>query len=112
MAREVVPSAARTTSGNSGAIELAYSGQSDIVSLLLSVTAFSGTPSMTQAIEWSHDGTIFAPADAADTMGAAIAGVAARVKVFTVKGPFYRIVWTITGGTPSLTFSMSEHAVT
>jgi hypothetical protein len=105
-ATEVVASAARTTTGNSSALEL---GGGDFLNLLVSVTAVAGTPSMTLSVEWSHDGgTTFAAGDPADAF-TAITTAVARAKQFTVKGPHYRLVWTITGGTPSLTFSVREY---
>ena len=98
-----VPSAARTTTGNSGALRLDPSA--DSVNVAVFVTAVSGTPNLVLSVEWSNDGTNFAIADTADAM-TAITTAVARVKSFPVKGLFMRLVWTITGGTPSLTFSV------
>lgn len=104
-----VASAARTTSGNSGPLIIVDKGSQ--VSLLADVTAVSGTtPSMTLSVEWSHDGTTFAAADPVDTHGAAITATAQRAKVYTVKGPYYRVVWAITGTTPSFTFSVRAYS--
>jgi hypothetical protein len=98
-----VPSAARTTSGNSGAL---YAGpNANQVDILLLVTAASGTtPSMTVSVEWSVNGTTFAPAETPDAFTAVTTAIS-KAKQFAVKAPYFRIVWTITGTTPSFTFS-------
>lgn len=104
----VVASAARTTTGQSSAIGPVNPGN---IALLVNVTAVSGTPSMVLSVEWSNDGsTGWAPGDTADAF-AAITTAVARVKTFVVKAPYYRCVWTISGGTPSLTFSVTERPV-
>lgn len=113
---ERVASAARTTTGNSAAIMLGSAPDRNVdtegeqfLNLLCSVTAVGGTPSMTLTVEWSHDGgAVFATADPVDTF-TAITTAVAKVKGFTIKAPHYRIVWTISGGTPSLTFSIREY---
>ena len=105
----VVPSAARTTTGNSGALDLAAQGAQSSFALLSNVTAIGGTPNMVLTVEWSHDGTNFAVAEPADSHGAAITATGLRVKKYDVKGTHYRIVWTITGGTPSLTFTVTQY---
>lgn len=102
-----VTSAARTATGNSAAIASGDTGA--FLNLLADVTAVSGTsPSMTLTVEWSHDGTAFAQGDTADTF-TAITAAAKKVKQFAVKAPYYRVVWTITGTTPSFTFSVSQY---
>lgn len=117
-ARTVVPSAARTTSGDSGSISLfeslrVSSEEQDVdrVNLLVHVTAVGGVgPSMALAVQWSHDGTNFVASDPADSF-TAITTSGGVVKSFTVKAPSYRIVWTVTGTTPSFTFSVSEQVM-
>lgn len=110
--RVVVVSGARTVSGNSGPINLATSA-GETLALLSDVTAASGTtPSLTFSVEWSHDYTVFAPADPVDTHGAAITAADKRVKVYAVKGSSYRVVWAISGTTPSFTFAVSEFTTT
>jgi len=104
-----VASGARTASGASAA--RAVSGLSTVgqIGLAVNVTAVSGTtPSMSLAVEWSSDGTTFGPADVADTFAAAFTAASLRAKAFTAKAPFYRLVWTITGTTPSFTFDVTE----
>lgn len=102
-----VPSAARTTSGNSTAYTVPVAA--DNLNVLVFVTAISGTPSMVLSVEWSTDGTNFAAGDTADAF-TAITTAVNRCKAFPVKGPFARLVWVITGGTPSLTFSIDVGA--
>lgn len=56
-------------------------------------------------LEWSSDGgTTWAQADPADSM-TALTSTGAKVKSFTQKAAMYRLSWTITGTTPSVTFS-------
>lgn len=117
MAR-VVASAARTTTGNSGSVDtprVLSQGQltpADALVLQVDVTAASGTsPTMDLTVEWSFDGTTFAKGDPADSM-TQVTGVAngKLAKSFTVKGLYYRIVWTIAGTSPSFTFSVDDLA--
>ncbi len=110
--REVVASAARTASGNSGLI--APGGGSlalgvDRVSLLLNVTAASGTsPTLNVSIEWSMDGGgTYAASEPVDSFGQ-ITAAEAVVKKFDAKSGHYRIVWAIAGTAPSFTFSIRE----
>lgn len=104
----VVVSGARTATGNSGAIPLHDKGS--FLNLLLDITAVSGTtPSMTPSIEWSQDGgTTFGPAETADAF-TAVTAAGTKAKQFAVKGTHYRIVWTISGTTPSFTFSVRAY---
>jgi hypothetical protein len=84
----------------------------DVLSLLLDVTAASGTtPSMTVNVEWSMDGIAFAPAETADTF-TAVTATGRKVKTFSVKAPSFRVVWTISGTTPSFTFSVTAYTTT
>jgi hypothetical protein len=115
---QVVTSAARTTTGNSGALSLpAYqpgwpSSVGEDLAVLIDVTAVSGTPNLVLSVEWSLDaGVTFAQSDPADQM-TAITTASTKVKTFQIKAPVYRLVWTITGGTPSLTFSIATYATT
>jgi hypothetical protein len=104
----IVPSAARTTSGNSGPVAR-FDG--DRVTVGLHVTAVSGTgPSMTVTVRWSHDGTVFGDADGApQTFAAITAAKDAHLRV-NVLGPFMRVDWAITGSSPSFTFSVTTFA--
>lgn len=96
-------SSARTATGQGTGILLDGTAESLAVSVL--VTAVSGTtPSCTFTVEWSNDGTNWAQGDAADTF-TAITATGNKVKSFTVKGLMARLVWTISGTTPSFTFS-------
>jgi hypothetical protein len=106
----VVASAARTTTGNSGAI----SAGSRQIALGLSVTAQSGTtPTLDVSIEWSQDGgtTWFVAQPTADAFTQVTTTLINAVRVFVVKAPVYRIVWTIAGTTPSYTFSVREYGI-
>jgi hypothetical protein len=104
----VVASAARTATGNSGDLTLGDKGAG--LALVVDVTAVSGTsPSMTLSVEWSQDGgTTFGQADPVDVF-TAITAAATKTKSFTVKGDHYRLVWTISGTTPSFTFSIRRY---
>lgn len=96
-------SAARTTTGTGGTITIdAMAGR---VTVLVNVTASSGTtPNMVVGLDWSLDGTTWFPADPTDVMTAITANGTAA-KTFQVKGKFARTKWTITGTTPSFTFT-------
>ncbi len=106
--REVVASAARTTTGTSSAITL--DGLGEDVSLAVDVTAASGTtPTLDMTIEWSHDGgTTWMTADPPDAF-TQITAAAKKTKVFAAKAPTYRVRWTIAGTTPSFTFQVRDY---
>lgn len=106
----VVTSAARTATGNSGSLDAPIES---ILVLAVAVSAASGTtPSMTLSVEWSMDGgTTFHAVDTAADAFAAITTTTNVVKSFTTKGSNYRIVWTISGTTPSFTFTVREMGV-
>lgn len=109
-ARTVVSSAARTATGNSGAVGLLHASASRL-NLLVDVTAVTGTsPTMDLTIKWSHDGSTFGGADGTADTFAQITATGAVSKQFTVKAPHYRVEWTLGGTTPSFTFSVSEQA--
>lgn len=103
----VIASAARTTSGQSASLQC---GQVPVISLLVNVTAASGTtPTLDITVQWSPDGgATWASADPVDsfTQITAAGNVAKR---FAVKANVYRIVYTIGGTTPSFTFSVREY---
>lgn len=99
-------SSAATASGQSAAVRCANVEQ---VSLLVDVTAVTGTsPSMTLSVEWSDDGTTWFAPDVADAF-TAITTAVKRAREFDVKAPFMRVVWTITGTTPSFTFAVDAY---
>lgn len=101
-----VPSAARTTTGNSAAIPV----HAGTLGIGLHVTAVTGTsPSMTVTVEWSYDGTNFGVGETTDSFAAITANKVTN-KAVTVRAPYYRLVWTITGTTPSFTFSATTYA--
>jgi hypothetical protein len=103
----VVASAARTSTGNSGALACEKGLN---LNLLVEVTASSGTtPTLDLTIEWSMDGTNFAVAQAADSFTQITAATVRAVKQFPVKAPFFRLVWTVAGTTPSFTFQASRY---
>jgi hypothetical protein len=79
------------------------------VGVLLNVSAASGTtPSLVLSVEWSFDGATFVAADPADAL-AALAAAGGAVKLVKVKAPQMRVRWTITGTTPSFTFSVDTY---
>lgn len=107
-AAEIVASAARTASGNSGMLNPGEDGET--LCLLANVTASSGTsPSLTLSVEWSADGVTWVVPETADAFAAITTAPLGRVKTFERKAPFYRVVWTITGTAPSFTFTVSEY---
>ena len=96
-------SGALTTTTNGAAFP---TGTDDTLDVFIDVTAVGGTPSMTVSVEWSNDNSTWYVADTPDTF-TAITAVKKVVKEFAVKGQYARLVYTITGGSPSLTFSAS-----
>lgn len=103
----VLASAARTVTGQSGAFAV---GDGETVSVLVDVTAVSGTsPSLTVNVEWSNDGANWFVADPADAF-TAVTAADKKAKSFSVKGLMARLNYTISGTTPSFTFA--AHAVT
>lgn len=100
----VLASAARTATGQSTAFPC---GTGDDVAIFVDITAVSGTsPSMTVNVEWSNDNSTWFVADPADAFTAQTA-VGKKVKSFTVKGQYARLNFTISGTSPSFTFSAS-----
>lgn len=102
----LVPSAARTTAGDSGAWH--GFGPIETIRAELSVTAASGTsPNLTVFIEDSLDGTNW------NVIGTFAAKTAAGREVLNITTPFaeqVRVRWAITGTTPSFTFSCAAFA--
>lgn len=99
----IATSAARTTSGNSAAVVVPLGRAS--VAVQADVTAVSGTtPSLALTVEWSHDGTTWFRSDPADSL-TAITAAGKVTKRLDAKGSFLRLVWAITGTTPSFTFA-------
>ena len=98
----LVPSAARTTNGSQESGE-DYS-PIDRLRAQLDVTAASGTtPNLVVVLESTLDGTNW------DTLGSFAAKTAAGREVITINpviGKRFRARWTITGTTPSFTFSV------
>jgi hypothetical protein len=104
--QNIVTSGARTTSGNSGPIGMP---ERTSVNLAVNVTAVSGTtPNMALTVEWSNDATTWYKGDPADAF-TALTATGAVVKNLTAKGAYARLVWTLTGTTPSFTFTSDMH---
>jgi hypothetical protein len=101
----VVASAARTTNGASAAIP---TEKGSGMAIMVEATALSGTPNLVITIDWSFDGTNFAPSDPVESAFTAITTAAPTraVKQFSTKAPFFRVNWAITGGTPNITFAV------
>ena len=82
---------------------LAPSPGSDSVSVQVIVSAATGTtPSATFSLQWSNDNVTYSPAAPADVF-AAITAAGSVVQRFTAKGQYFKLAWTVTGTTPSLT---------
>lgn len=103
----LVPSAARTAAGNTGALGAGW-GAVSTIRAQLNVTAASGTtPSLTVLLEDSLDGTTW------NTIGTFSAKTAAGREVINVTAPFtdtVRVSWTVTGTTPSFTFEVLAYS--
>jgi hypothetical protein len=93
-----------TTSGTTAAFPTPTT-TSPNVGITVAATAVSGTsPSLTVTVEWSPDGTNFYAADPADSF-AAITAAGGTVKNVTVKNPWYRLSYAVSGTTPSFTLN-------
>lgn len=69
------------------------------------VTAISGTsPSLQVSILWSADNVTFGPASPPDQMSAQTTTGEQTMQV-NVKAPYFKIQYTVTGTTPSVTFT-------
>ncbi len=85
-----------------------FSVPNDSLSIQIDVTAASGTsPSVVFSVAWSDDGVTYSQASPADSF-AAITAAGSVVERFTAKGPFYQLVWAVTGTTPSFTVTAYE----
>lgn len=105
-AATVVGSTVATVTGNSGALVV---GDGGVLNLLAQVTAISGgTPGVTFSVQWSDDGTNWAPATGAGDAFAQITTVSNLAAQFQVKGSYYRVIWTLQAGTTSVTFSIQQ----
>lgn len=106
--REVVPSAARTTTGTSTSVDVGDFARA--LNLVANVTSATGTtPTLDLTVEWSHDGgTTWAAGDPSDAF-TQITAAGAKVRQVVLKAPAYRLRWTIAGTTPSFTFAVSEY---
>lgn len=101
----VVSSAARTANGTGGTI---VAGDRDTLRLALAVTAASGgTPSLTVTVEHSGDGTTWST----HSSFTAVTTTGTTRKVFGGVDRYVRATWTITGTTPSFTFSVTGELV-
>lgn len=101
-AEATVPSAARTVTGSSAAVDV--STHSDAIVLLTCSAASGTTPTMdvkvqasADMVNWYDEGTSFTQIVAASTPA---------VKKLTGLGLYIRYFWTIGGTTPSFTFSI------
>lgn len=103
----VKASGALTASNQSGVFDI---GTGDDLAIMLDVTAVTGTsPSMTVKVQWTNDGGVtWFDAETPDTF-TALTAAGKVTKVFTIKGLGARLVYTISGTTPSFTFA--AHAI-
>lgn len=96
-------SAAKTTNGTSSAGLV----QGQNVTLLVNVTAFSGTtPNLVVRPQWSNDGTVWFESDTSEAFTANAGAVLASAKSFIAKAAYVRAAYAITGTTPSFTFTV------
>jgi hypothetical protein len=106
--KEVVASAARTTSGSTGTINIGHPATGMVVEI--DVTAVAGTsPTLTVSLEDTFDGANWNKV--VDLNSAAITATGRTVKRLDVTGlPFTnttRLSWTLGGTAPSFTFSVN-----
>jgi len=94
-------SAARTATGDSGWLE---ADEYRNLSLTLATTAKTGTPTLNVTVETRENSS-----DSARSLGtfAQQTDVASERKTFVGLDRQYRVVWTIAGGSPNITFSIT-----
>lgn len=98
----VAASSARTANGNSGAVG---PNTAQVLEIGVVVSAASGTtPSCAFSVEWSFDGVNFGAGESPVTFAAITAAKNTGLRT-TMQAPYFRLVWTITGTTPSFTFT-------
>lgn len=102
----LVTSGARTTSGDSGALD--HYGGVGKLAVQLNVTAAAGvSPTLDVVIEDTVDGTNWNP------VATFVQRTAAAREVLRITSPFtdtLRVRWTIGGSTPSFTFSVVSYS--
>jgi hypothetical protein len=97
------PSAARTTTTQSRAMGIpGYVAQ---VVMMVHVTAVSGTPTLACTLEQSPDGSSWTAVSGSGHPNLTAAGSA--MASARIAGDYFRVVATIGGGTPNVTFSVS-----
>lgn len=102
---EVVPSAARTATGQGNGFAVTRR----TLTLAVDITAASGTsPTLQVGVDWSADGTTWIAADPADQFTSRSSAFLS-LKEFPRKAAYARVKWTIGGTTPSFTFSVKSH---
>lgn len=95
---------AETASGNSTQVDNGAGTTNGLVAYL-QVTATSGTPTFVGKVQHSTDGSTWA--DLATFSSVTTANVAERVATTGTVNRYLRALWTISGGSPSVTFHMS-----
>lgn len=95
-----VPSAARTTSANSGGLTAGFVS----FDFLVTTTALTGGGTVTVTVEESSDNSSWTAVAGASSGAVSTIQAAARVRGIVVR-QWYRIVWTVSG--TSITFSVS-----
>lgn len=111
------PGTVVTVTANSAVItvdSLATQNQGAPAAQYLSVnivaTAVGGTtPSLAAELQWSNDGVNFASASGSPDTLVAITANGNQAKNFLTKGAFARLVYTVTGTTPTFTLSSTAY---
>ena len=106
-----------TTSGNSPVVFIdgpatQNQGQPSpqYLSVMIVASAVSGTtPSLAVEVQWSNDGVNFASNQVAPDSLTAITAVGNTTKNFLTKGSYARLVYTVTGTTPSFTINPTAY---
>ncbi len=107
-----VPSAARTTSGNTAMlVDTSALGTPRAIRAQLNVTAASGTtPTLDVAIQDSVDGVNWNTVASFTQATAVTRQVINIITATTPIAPYLRVTWTIGGTTPSFTFAVDWYA--
>lgn len=95
---------------DTAAINAMGQSSSQYVTVHLLATAVGGTtPSLTAELQWSNDGVNFASVQTTPDTFTAITVNGNTTKNFLTKGAYARLVYTVTGTTPTFTLTASAY---
>lgn len=105
--RGAIPVATFTANGNSAAMDVSQATQ--YVNVEVVTSAVGGTsPNLVIVGQWSFDGgTSWSTSDGGGDTWNAITANGQKMRQSTIKGPLFRLNYTITGTTPTFTIAVN-----